>query len=215
MSEKKESAAPAAKGVTELKPRPDFIETRLAVWNELMEKYKQQLAAKETKPIKVTLPDGKVMDGESWRTTPLNIAEQISKGLADNTVIAKVNDELWDLDRPLEDSCQLKLLKFDDDEGKYVFWHSTAHLMGEAMELAYGGCLCYGPPIENGFYYDMFLDNRQVSSNDFSELEKIMKRGANEKQPFERLEISKEDLLKLFGVSIYIYLIRITNYFKF
>jgi threonyl-tRNA synthetase len=204
MSEKKESAAPAAKGVTELKPRPDFIETRLAVWNELMEKYKQQLAAKETKPIKVTLPDGKVMDGESWRTTPLNIAEQISKGLADNTVIAKVNDELWDLDRPLEDSCQLKLLKFDDDEGKYVFWHSTAHLMGEAMELAYGGCLCYGPPIENGFYYDMYLDNRQVSSNDFSELEKIMKRGANEKQPFERLEISKEDLLKLFGVSIYI-----------
>jgi threonyl-tRNA synthetase len=203
MSEKKESAAPAAKGVTELKPRPDFIETRLAVWNELMEKYKQQLAAKETKPIKVTLPDGKVMDGESWRTTPLNIAEQISKGLADNTVIAKVNDELWDLDRPLEDSCQLKLLKFDDDEGKYVFWHSTAHLMGEAMELAYGGCLCYGPPIENGFYYDMYLDNRQVSSNDFSELEKIMKRGANEKQPFERLEISKEDLLKLFGVSIY------------
>jgi threonyl-tRNA synthetase len=204
MSEKKESAAPAAKGVTELKPRPDFIETRLTVWNELMEKYKQQLAAKETKPIKVTLPDGKVMDGESWRTTPLNIAEQISKGLADNTVIAKVNDELWDLDRPLEDSCQLKLLKFDDDEGKYVFWHSTAHLMGEAMELAYGGCLCYGPPIENGFYYDMYLDNRQVSSNDFSELEKIMKRGANEKQPFERLEISKEDLLKLFGVSIYI-----------
>ena len=108
------------------------------------------------------------------------------------------------LDRPLEDSCQLKLLKFDDDEGQYVFWHSTAHLMGEAMELAYGGCLCYGPPIENGFYYDMYLDNRQVSSNDFSELEKIMKRGANEKQPFERLEISKEDLLKLFGVSIYI-----------
>jgi len=199
MSEQKEGAS--AKGVTELKPRPEFIDTRLTVWNELMDKYKQELAAKETKPIKVTLPDGKVMDGESWRTTPLNIAEQISKGLADNTVVAKVNDELWDLDRPLEDSCQLKLLKFDDDEGKYVFWHSTAHLMGEAMELAYGGCLCYGPPIENGFYYDMYLDQRQVSSNDFGELEKIMKRGANEKQAFERLEISKEDLLKLFGYN--------------
>ena len=165
-----------------------------------MEKYKNQLAAKETKPIKVTLPDGKVMDGESWRTTPLNIAEQISKGLADHTVIAKVNDELWDLERPLEDSCNLKLLKFDDEEGKYVFWHSTAHLMGEAMELAYGGCLCYGPPVENGFYYDMYMDNKQVSSNDFSELEKIMKRGVNEKQPFERLEITKEELLRLFGV---------------
>lgn len=186
---------------SQLKPRPEFVEHRLKIWNELMEKYKSELAAKEPKPIKVTLPDGKVMDGESWRTTPLNIAEKISKGLADNTVIAKVNDELWDLERPLEDSCNLKLLKFDDEEGKYVFWHSTAHLMGEAMELAYGGCLCYGPPIENGFYYDMYLENKQVSSNDFGELERIMKRGANEKQPFERLEISKEDLLRLFGVN--------------
>lgn len=166
-----------------------------------MQKYKNDLESKPVVPIKVTLPDGKVMDGESWRTTPLQIAEKISKGLAENTVIAKVNDELWDLDRPLEADCNLKLLKFEDEEGKYVFWHSTAHLMGEAMELAYGGCLCYGPPIENGFYYDMYLENKQVSSNDFEELEKIMKKGTSEKQPFERLEISKEDLLRLFGVK--------------
>lgn len=91
----------------------------------------------------------------------------LSKGLADNTVISKVNDELWDLDRPLEGDCQLKLLKFDDEEGKYVFWHSTAHLMGEAMELAYGGCLCYGPPIESGFYYDMYLDNKYLIKDPF------------------------------------------------
>lgn len=167
-----------------------------------MEKYNHDLASKPVDPIKITLPDGRVMEGESWRTTPIQIAEKISKGLADNTVIAKVNDELWDLDRPLEGNCDLKLLKFEDEEGKYVFWHSTAHLMGEAMELGYGGCLCYGPPIENGFYYDMYLENRQVSSNDFEELEKIMKKGANEKQKFERLEISKEDLLRLFGVSL-------------
>jgi threonyl-tRNA synthetase len=172
----------------------------LAVWNELVEKHKIEIANKPTKQISIKLPDGKVMTGESWRTTPLQIAEQISKGLADNTVVAKVNEELWDLERPLEDDCNLKLLKFDDEEGKYVFWHSTAHLMGEAMELVYGGCLAYGPPIENGFYYDMYLENKQVSSNDFDELERIMKRGINEKQPFERLEISKEDLLKLFGV---------------
>jgi threonyl-tRNA synthetase len=104
-----------------------------------MEKYKKELAAKASVPIKISLPDGRVMSGESWRTTPLQIAEQISKGLAENAVVSKVNDELWDLDRPLESDCQLKLLKFDDEEGKYVFWHSTAHLMGEAMELAYGG----------------------------------------------------------------------------
>jgi threonyl-tRNA synthetase len=121
--------------------------------------------------------------------------------LADNTVVAKVNDELWDLERPLEGDCGLKLLKFDDEEGKYVFWHSTAHMMGQAMELCYGGCLCYGPPVENGFYYDMYLENKQVSSNDFEELEKVMKRAHNEKQAFERLEVSKEDLLRLFGVK--------------
>ncbi|CAF0919816.1 unnamed protein product [Brachionus calyciflorus] len=191
----------APKKLSELNPRPEFIDHRLKIWNELMEKHREELASKPVSPIKVTLPDGRVMDGESWRTTPIQIAEKISKGLADNTVIAKVNDELWDLDRPLEGDCLLKLLKFDDEEGKYVFWHSTAHLMGEAMELAYGGCLCYGPPIENGFYYDMYLDNRQVSSNDFEVLEKIMKKGVNEKQAFERLEINKEDLLRLFSYN--------------
>lgn len=71
----------------------------------------------------------------------------------------QVNKELWDLDRPLETSCKLELLnKFDNEEAASVFWHSTAHVLGEAMERVYGGCLCYGPPIENGFYYDMFLD---------------------------------------------------------
>lgn len=166
-----------------------------------MEKHKAEIAAKVPAPIKVTLPDGKVLEGESWRTTPLNIAEKISKGLADNTVIAKVNGELFDLDRPLEGDCEIKFLKFDDEEGKMVFWHSTAHLMGEAMELCYGGCLCYGPPIADGFYYDMYLDGKGVSSNDFVELEKCMKKGANEKQVFERLEISKEDLLRMFGYN--------------
>ena len=166
-----------------------------------MAKYKTDLSAKVPVSIKVTLPDGKVLDGESWRTSPLNIAEMISKGLADNTVIAKVNGELFDLDRPLEGDCEIKFLKFDDEEGKMVFWHSTAHLMGEAMELCYGGCLCYGPPIADGFYYDMFLDGKGVSSNDFAELEKVMKKGANEKQAFERLEISKEDLLRMFGYN--------------
>jgi threonyl-tRNA synthetase len=125
-----------------------------------MSKHKAKLALKTPQPIKITLPDGSVKTGESWRTTPLKIAEQISKGLAENCVISKVNDELWDLERPFEGDSSLKLLKFDDDEGKMVFWHSTAHVMGEAMELGYGGCLCYGPPIENGFYYDMFLENK-------------------------------------------------------
>lgn len=105
--------------------------------------------------------------------------ETDSQGLASATVIAKVNGELWDLDRPFEKDSTLQLIKFDDEQGnsshdqsirffmmefsfvgKQVFWHSTAHIMGEAMELNYGGCLCYGPPIEQGFYYDMYLENR-------------------------------------------------------
>jgi len=79
-------------------------------------------------------------------------------------VISKVNGELWDLERPLEGSCSLQLLKFDDEEAQAVFWHSSAHILGEAMERVYGGCLCYGPPIQDGFYYDMFLENDQVSN---------------------------------------------------
>jgi len=102
------------------------------------------------------------VEGQSWRTTPYDVARGISQGLADNTVVAKVDGEVWDLDRPFEKSSTLQLLKFDDEEAQAVFWHSTAHVLGEAMERCYGGCLCYGPPIENGFYYDMFLQDRQV-----------------------------------------------------
>lgn len=131
-----------------------------------------------------------------------------SQGLADSVVIAKVNKELWDMDRPLEFSCNLKLLKFDDEEAQQVFWHSTAHIMGEAMERLYGGWLCYGPPIDGGFYYDMFSPDRGVSNADFPTIEAIMKKIVKEKQPFERLEVSKEDLLKMFDVRFHSFLLR-------
>ncbi|XP_064259510.1 threonine--tRNA ligase 1, cytoplasmic isoform X3 [Passer domesticus] len=155
-------------------------------------------AANDSKPIKVTLPDGKQVDAESWKTTPYEIACGISQGLADNTVVAKVNKVVWDLDRPLEGDCSLELLKFEDEEAQAVYWHSSAHIMGEAMERIYGGCLCYGPPIENGFYYDMFLEEGGVSSNDFSALETLCKKIMKEKQAFERLEVKKETLLEMF-----------------
>uniref|UniRef100_A0A8C2DTI0 threonine--tRNA ligase n=1 Tax=Cyprinus carpio TaxID=7962 RepID=A0A8C2DTI0_CYPCA len=158
------------------------------------------LSEKDSKPIKITLPDGKVVDGESWKTTPYQVACGISQGLADNTVISKVNNVVWDLDRPLEEDCSLVFLKFDDEEAQAVYWHSSAHIMGEAMERVYGGCLCYGPPIENGFYYDMFLENEGVSSNDLPCLENLCKKIIKEKQPFERLEVKKETLLKMFKV---------------
>ncbi|CAI9717594.1 threonine--tRNA ligase 1, cytoplasmic-like isoform X2 [Octopus vulgaris] len=183
---------------SEVKPAPDYIQTRLDLWNKWKESYTNWLADQPSIDITITLPDGKEVKGQSWRTTPYEIAKGISQGLADNTVISKVNDELWDIERPLEKDCTIKFLKFDDDEGKQVFWHSSAHILGEAMELKYGGHLCYGPPIEGGFYYDMFIDDGQVSSNDYNTLETAVKSIVKEKQPFERLEVKKEDLLEMF-----------------
>ncbi|XP_061116101.1 threonine--tRNA ligase 1, cytoplasmic [Conger conger] len=188
-------------GKSELNPPPQYIEDRLSLYSKLKEEHDALLAeraANDSQPIKITLPDGKVVDGESWRTTPYQVASGISKGLADNTVIAKVNNEVWDLDRPLEGDCSLQLLKFEDEEAQAVYWHSSAHIMGEAMERVYGGCLCYGPPIESGFYYDMYLEDEGVSSHDFPALENLCKKIIKEKQPFERLEIRKETLLEMF-----------------
>ncbi|NXV23575.1 SYTC protein, partial [Cepphus grylle] len=184
-----------------LNPWPAFINERLEMYNKLKAEHDALLAeraANDSKAIKVTLPDGKQVDAESWKTTPYQIACGISQGLADNTVIAKVNKKVWDLDRPLEEDCTLELLKFEDEEAQAVYWHSSAHIMGEAMERIYGGCLCYGPPIENGFYYDMFLEEGGVSSNDFSALEALCKKIMKEKQAFERLEVKKETLLEMF-----------------
>ncbi|PIO66396.1 threonine--tRNA ligase [Teladorsagia circumcincta] len=183
---------------TELKPWPEFIQKRIDMWDRLMAEYKAELAQKKPTPIKITLPDGKQFDAEAWRTTPLQIAEKISKGLAENTVIAKVNGDVWDLDRPFEGDATLHLLKFDDDEAKQVFWHSSAHILGEAMERYCGGHLCYGPPIEEGFYYDMWHDNLTISQDDFPNIDQIVKCAIKDKQPFERLEMTKEDLLEMF-----------------
>ncbi|XP_067002858.2 threonine--tRNA ligase 1, cytoplasmic isoform X2 [Anabrus simplex] len=196
--EKKEKKGGGDVGVSELNPWPSYIQERIVLWDKLKAQYDSELAARTPSSIKITLPDGKVVEGQSWRTTPYEVAKGISQGLADNTVIAKVNGELWDLDRPLEMDSALKLLKFDDDEAQQVFWHSTAHILGEAMERVYGGCLCYGPPIENGFYYDMYIDDKQVSNQDFPVIENVMKGIVKEKQNFERLEIKKEDLLEMF-----------------
>lgn len=154
-------------GVKELSPPPAYIDERIKLYDTLRAQYLEELAAKPKNKINVTLPDGKVVEGLSWESTPYEIARGISQGLADNTVIGKVNGELWDLDRPLEGDCSLKLLKFDDPEAQAVFWHSSAHILGEAMERCFGGKLCYGPPIESGFYYDMFHEGDGVSNKMF------------------------------------------------
>lgn len=160
---KEKNAGSGNNAKKETKPDPEYIAARIALWDKLKKKFDDEIAQKPRNPIKVTLPDGKVLEGTSWQSTPYEMAKQISVGLADATVIAKVNGDLWDLDRPLEGDCTLQLIKFDDPEGQAVFWHSSAHILGEAMECIYGGHLCYGPPIENGFYYDMYHEGEGVS----------------------------------------------------
>jgi threonyl-tRNA synthetase len=112
----------------------------------------------------VTFPDGKTQIAKSYETTPLEIASRLSKSLANDTVIAKVDGQLWDLARPLEKSCSLQFLKFDDEEGKAVYWHSSAHVLGEAAERHYGCLLSHGPPTSDGFFYDMAMEDRYVAS---------------------------------------------------
>uniref|UniRef100_A0A4W5K657 threonine--tRNA ligase n=1 Tax=Hucho hucho TaxID=62062 RepID=A0A4W5K657_9TELE len=188
-------------GGRELKPWPGYISERMQLYEELKTESDALLArrAADNQPITVELPDGCRVEGQAWVTTPYQLACGISQGLADNAVISRVNGDLWDLDRPLEKTCSLEILRFDNDDAQAVYWHSSAHILGEAMERFYGGCLCYGPPIENGFYYDMFLDGPQgVSSTEFDYLEALCKSVVKEKQPFERLEVSKETLLKMF-----------------
>ncbi|KAJ8340644.1 hypothetical protein SKAU_G00352770 [Synaphobranchus kaupii] len=187
--------------VGELKPWPAYVTDRLQMYEQLKKESNALLSkrAAESHPISVELPDGRTVDAKAWITTPYQLACSISQGLADNAVIARVNGELWDLDRPLEKDCSLEVLRFDNEDAQAVYWHSSAHILGEAMESFYGGCLCYGPPIENGFYYDMYLEGqRGVSSTEFGDLETICKSVMKEKQPFERLEISKATLLQMF-----------------
>ncbi|GAA6067618.1 threonine--tRNA ligase 1, cytoplasmic isoform X1, partial [Tachysurus ichikawai] len=150
-------------GLVELNPCPSYISERLELYVRLKNESDANLAkqAANSKSIYVQLPDGQKVEARSWVTTPYQLACGISQGLADNCVIARVDDELWDLDRPLEKDCTLELLRFDNEDAQAVYWHSSAHILGEAMERFYGGCLCYGPPIENGFYYDMFLDGQK------------------------------------------------------
>ncbi|KAI8835686.1 hypothetical protein BJ741DRAFT_665239 [Chytriomyces cf. hyalinus JEL632] len=201
--------APKAKDVVpvgeyplECTPRPDYIQHRLDMFDELKAIYDTEIAAKPRVPIKVTLPDGRDMDGTAWETTPMDIARLLSKSLSERVVIAKVNGVLWDLTRVLEDSCKVELLDFEKDEGKMVFWHSSAHVMGESCELHYGCHLCIGPPIEEGFYYEMSME-RSVTQADYPSIEALSTRTIKEKQVFQRLVVTKANLLKMFKDNKY------------
>jgi len=148
--------------------------------------------------IQITLPDGTVKEYPTG-TTAMQVAEGISSGLARNVLAAEINGEVWDANRTILSDASLKLLTWNDDNGKMAMWHSSAHLMAEAIEALYPGVkLAIGPPIENGFYYDIDFGDHNFSSDHFPKVEQKMTELARQKNTFERIEITKADAISYF-----------------
>jgi threonyl-tRNA synthetase len=148
--------------------------------------------------IQVTFPDGNIRTFDAG-TTAMQVAQSISEGLARNVLAARIDDQIKDASTPLGQDCTLQLLTWSDAEGKSTMWHSSAHLMAEALEFYYPGIkLAIGPPVTNGFYYDVDLMEHSISEKDLEKIEQKMKELAKLKNPFVRQEISKADALAYF-----------------
>jgi len=194
--------APSLKDLTRyaVEERTPYYQKRI----DLFSKYKERMdAAVETAraqgvPITITLPDGSTKAGVKGVTTPMDIALTISKGLAKNAVVAKVDGSTWDMFRNLEGDCRLSILTFNDEEGRETYWHSSAHILGEALEKEYGVDLTIGPPLEEGFYYDCYMGERTLVEEDKSAISQAMNKFIKEKQNFERVVVTREEALGMF-----------------
>jgi len=224
-------------GDLKLSADPEFVKTRLEKFKEIQNAYKKRIQFKPHEAIKIILPDGTVKEGQSWITTPFQIASGISKQLAKQVCVAKIkyvgkryapddvvaadDDEeevdtkeekqegewmLWDVNRPLEGDCHLSLEKFMSNktsrnvDGSTAFWHSAAHVLGQALERSFGVQLTIGPALKEGFYYDCYAGKDTITEKEwYSKIETTMKKIAKEKQEFERVVCSKEEALKLFS----------------
>ena len=148
--------------------------------------------------INITLPDGTIKKYPKG-TTAMEVAEGISSGLARNVLAAEINGEVWDATRMIHHDSSLKLLTWNDENGKMAMWHSSAHLMAEALQALYPGIkLAIGPPIENGFYYDIDFGEQHFSSDHFPKVENKMIELVRQKNTFERITISKKEAFSYF-----------------
>ncbi len=149
--------------------------------------------------IKITFPDGSVKEFEAG-ITPMAVAESLSPRLAREVLVAEVNGQPWDLTRPIDNDATIKLFKWEDAEGKHAFWHSSAHLLAEALQELYPGVkFGIGPAIENGFYYDIDPGDNKLTAEDFAKIEAKMLELAQRHETIERRDIAKADALKAFG----------------
>jgi len=148
--------------------------------------------------IKITLPDGSIREYEKG-TTSMQVAQSISEGLARNVLAAKVSNVVVDANKPINEDSTLSLLTWNDAEGKNTLWHSSAHLLAEALEALYPGVKFWvGPPLENGFYYDVDMDGQPLTPADFEKIEAKMLELARKNSEFIRKEISKADAIQYF-----------------
>jgi threonyl-tRNA synthetase len=151
--------------------------------------------------IKITFPDGSVKEYPKG-TTPFQIAESISPRLAAEILVATVNGSIHDLERPIVEDATIKLHKWEDDEAKSTFWHSSSHLMAEALEILYPGVkFGIGPSIENGFYYDVDLGEEQIVEADLAKIEKKMIELAQQKERFTRIDVSKAEAMAKYSAK--------------
>ena len=209
-----------------------FIKERASLWDDLYKAQEEKNKSLPQQPIKITLPDGKEVDGTSNVTTPYNVAEKHTKKSAlkeflvakvtyskkvSETKIKSVEDEeqeekcsekpkesfeLWDLHRPLVGDCKIEFCNFETKEGQSTFWHSSAHLLGSAIETAFGAKLCIGPALEEGFYYDSYMGSYVIDpSNDYKTIEEQVKKNAQGNHPFTRLVMTKKEALELFKAN--------------
>lgn len=206
---KKKYDGSAKGGKVEAANAPDYIAHRLKVWDAAVAaRALEQLSlegdssAPEDVKITITLPDGSTKEAVKGKTSPMDVAMGISETLGRKALVALVNGEQWDMERPFTSDSTLAICTFDTPEGKNTMWHSTAHMLGEALEFKYGGQLCIGPPLEDGFYYDIHLGpDAKVTEADFEDINKRIQAIAKEKRTFQRLELTKSEAKDMFSYN--------------
>lgn len=208
---------------------PSFIQERSRLFDAFWARQVELTSSKPKEPIVITLPNGSTKEGVSWQTTPLDIAKMISSRLANDALVAKVKytrkvsevevlvvadehegddllhtdgqSQLLDLNLPLEGDCEISILTFADPEGKATFWHSSAHVLGAALELRYGSFLTIGPPINPGFFYDAYLGTNALKQDNFKEINEQAAKVISANHQFQRVVIDKEEALQLFSYN--------------
>ena len=141
-------------------PLPGYIVQRNDLFRELKQRYEEELKERKKSEIQVIVDIGQGkerngLEAKAWETSPGTLLRHLEKAVAAEVVVAKVDGQLWDLSRPLEQDCRIEYVPFSSPEGRNVFWHSSAHVLGEACECQYHCHLSHGPPVTEGFFYDM------------------------------------------------------------